>query len=148
MYDSSHLCDCWENPATNVIKLAVVTHVPPCLSSFALLNSCKLLSLFIESVFRYLFGRTHNFIAHINSLTSLPEVSRAPPWGGGARWRCGLTWLTSCWRLLSEKQVLATPSDRLLHLRRFRVEFPLSYVSDWVELYSMITILVWMWKWF
>ena len=62
MYDSSHLCDCWENPATNVIKLAVVTHVPPCLSSFALLNSCKLLSLFIESVFRYPFGRTHNLL--------------------------------------------------------------------------------------
>ena len=65
-----------------MIKLAVVTHVPPCLSSFALLNSCKLLSLFIESVFRYLFGQTHNFIAYVNSLTSLPEVSRAPPWGG------------------------------------------------------------------
>ena len=75
---------CWENPATNVIKLAVVTHVSPCLSSFALLNSCKYLCLFIESVFRHPFGRTHNFIACINSLTSLPEVSRAPPWGGSS----------------------------------------------------------------
>ena len=87
-------------------------------------------------------GELTIFIACINSLTSLPEVSRAPPWGGGARWRCGSTWLTTCWRLLSEKQVLATPSDRLLHLRRFRVEFPLSFVSDGVELYSMITKLV------
>ena len=56
MYDSSHLCDCWENPATNVIKLAVVIHVPPCLLSFAFLNSCKLLFLLLKVCFVTLLG--------------------------------------------------------------------------------------------
>ena len=70
MYDSSHLCACWENPATNVIKLAVVTHVPPCLSSFALLNTCKYLCYLLKVGFVTLLGEL-TILLHVLILSLL-----------------------------------------------------------------------------